>query len=88
MLTSKHVRDGSSDVKNTCDLIRILRLFPAQSSVNQVQPYESANVAPNQPNQLPTDMKNDQFVPIIVKGMEVCPNVVYSLVISNTDSDK
>ena len=76
-----------SDVKNTCDL-RVLRLFPGQSSVSQVQPYESANVVPNQSNQLPTDMKNDQFVPIIVKGMEVCPDVVYSLVISNTGSDK
>ena len=77
----------ASDVKNICDL-RVLRLFPGQSSVSQVQPYESANVAPNEPNQLPTDMKNDQFVPIIVKGMEVCPDVVYSLEISNTGSDK
>ena len=71
----------ASDVKNNCNL-SILRLFPGQSSVSQVQPYESANVAPNQPNQLPTDMKNDQFVPIIVKGMEVCPDVVNSLVSS------
>lgn len=77
----------ASDVKSTCDL-RVLHLFPGQSSLSQVQPYESANVAPNQPNQLPTDMKNDQFVPIIVKGMEVYPDVVYSLEIFNTGSDK
>ena len=69
-------------VTNTCD-ITILCLFSGQSSVSQVQPYESANVAPSQSNQLPTDMKNDQFVPIIVKGIEVCPYVVYSLAISN-----